>query len=223
MKRKDTQTYQMLTSVVAFLKHNVSLFPNTSSRILTTIESEVTSLGELLVQNTSAITAVRVTRLARDSAYESLKAELLGASQLAQALHNEKYRMPLSTGRPALINSARAFLQDVPSMKEEFVEHGFPADFADQLAVKTRELERTVEDFKAAIGRRSASIHKWDTVLADALDTLGRFDVVARNALRDDPAAQASYAIARTVRRLPGRKEVEITVPPQVAVATAAA
>ena len=113
-------------------------------------------------------------------------------------------------------------------MKKDFVEHGLSAKFAEQVAAAIEDFEKTILDYGEARGRRSASYKKWHETLEETLDILGRFDFLVTNAFENDSAALASYAVARSIRRVGGRKAVRTTPPaaepaPAPAAATAVA
>jgi len=208
MKRKNTQTYQMLTHVVDFGTRNVSLFPTDTGakKLLETLATGVETLSQQAGIWTASKTAVRHSRTAKDTSRESLKNYLTRAAQLSRALHRDKLQLPASPSDQNLIDSGKGFLLEADSMKKEFVEHGLSATFTSDLEAAVRNLEKSIQDCRDATGRRSASLTKWNETLGETLDALGRFDILVSNALEHDHAALTSYAIARTVRRVGGRK-----------------
>jgi hypothetical protein len=151
-------------------------------------------------------TALRTARTGKDASRESLKNYLARAAQLSRALHSDKFQLPASPTDQNLIDSGNGFLLEAESMKKEFVELGLSATFAADLEAAVRTFEKSIQDFRDATGRRSASLRKWNETLQETLDALARFDVLVSNALENDHAALASYAIARAVRRVGGRK-----------------
>jgi hypothetical protein len=208
MNRKNTQTYQMLTHVVDFGTRNVGLFPKTSgaTKLLETLGAGVETLSEQSGILIASATALRNGRTVKDVSRESLKNYLVRAGQLSRALHFDKLQLPASPTDQNLIDSGNGFLLEAESMKKEFVEYGLSARFAADLEAAVRSFQKSIQDFRDAKGRRSASLQKWNETLEQTLDALGRFDVLVSNALESDHAALASYAIARAVRRVGGRK-----------------
>ena len=117
-------------------------------------------------------------------------------------------------------------------MKEELVAHRFPESFAEAVGTKVNQLSRTENDYRDARRRRSLSYEKCGALLAEALATLKRFDIVIENALEGDDSVLSLYSRARTIHHTPAKKEVTNdkspvaaeapNVPPTAATATAA-
>jgi hypothetical protein len=208
MKRTNTQTYQMLTHVVDFGTRNVNLFPSDTGakKILETLAAGVETLSQQAGVWTASKTALRNGRTAKDASRESLKNYLTRAAQLSRALHSDKLQLPASPTDQNLIDSGNGFLLEAESLKKEFVEHGLSATFAADLEAAVRTFEKSIQDVRDATGRRSASLRKWNETLGETLDALSRFDILVSNALEKDHAALTSYAIARAIRRVGGRK-----------------
>jgi hypothetical protein len=208
MNRKNTQTYQMLTHVVDFGTRNVSLFPEDTGakKLLETLKTGAETLSQQAGIWMASKTALRNGRTAKEASRESLKNYLERAAQLSRALHSDRLQLPANPTDQNLIDSGKGFLLEAESMKKEFVEHGLSATFAADLEIAVRTFEKSIQDVRDATGRRSGSLRKWDETLGQTLDALGRFDILVSNALGNDAAALASYAIARAVRRVGGRK-----------------
>lgn len=208
MKRKNTQTYQMLTHVVDFGTRNVSLFPTDTGakKLLETLATGVETLSQQAGIWMASKTAVRNSRTAKDTSRESLKNYLTRAARLSRTLHSDKLQLPASPTDQNLIDSGNGFLLEAESMKKEFVELGLSATFATDLEDAVRTFEKSIQDVRDATGRRSASLRKWNETLEETLDALARFDIVVSNVFENDHAALASYAIARAIRRVGVRK-----------------
>jgi hypothetical protein len=208
MKRKNTQTYQMLTHVVDFGTRNVSLFPTDTGakKLLETLATGVETLSQQAGIWMASKTAVRNSRTAKDTSRESLKNYLTRAARLSRTLHSDKLQLPASPTDQNLIDSGNGFLFEAESMKKEFVELGLSATFATDLEDAVRTFEKSIQDVRDATGRRSASLRKWNETLEETLDALARFDIVVSNVFENDHAALASYAIARAIRRVGVRK-----------------
>ena len=140
----------------------------------------------------------------------------------------DKLQLPANATDQFLIDCGKGFLLEAESMKKDFIEHGLSAKFAEEVAAAIEDFEKTILDYGEARGRRSASYKKWHETLEETLDILGRFDFLVTNAFENDSAALASYAVARSIRRVGGRKAVGTTPPaaepaPAPAAPTAAA
>jgi len=208
MNRRNTQTYQMLTHVVDFGMRNVSLFPRDSGakKLLETLGTGVETLSQEAGIWMASKTALRIGRAAKEASRANLKNRLMRAVQLSRALHRDKLQLPEKPTDQNLIDIGNGFLLEADSMKEEFVEHGLSATFAADLEAAIGSFEKSIQDVRNATARRSASLRKWNGTLEETLDALGRFDVLVSNALENDHASLVSYAIARAVRRIGGRK-----------------
>jgi len=218
----------MLTHVVDFGARNVSLFPRETGakKLLDSLGTGVETLSEQSGIWTAAKTALRNGRTAKDASRENLKNHLMKAVQLSRALHNDKLRLRERPTDQDLIDSGNGFLLEANSMKKEFVEHGLSATFAADLEAAIRGFEKSIQDYRDAAGRRSASLRKWYETLEETLDALRRFDILVSNALENDHATLVSYSIARAVRRFGGRKAAKTSPaadPAAITTVTAAA
>ena len=215
MNRNDTQTYQMLTRVADFGTKNVSSFPKTSgaARLLDGLENGLKTMSEAGGIYVAAKTAMRNGRTAKEACRENLKSYLSRAAQLSRVLHTDKLQLPANATDQFLIDCGKGFLLEAESMKKDFVEHGLSAKFAEEVTAAIEDFEKTILDYGEARGRRSASYKKWQETLEETLDILGRFDFLVTNAFENDSAALASYAVARSIRRVGGRKAVGTTPP----------
>ena len=213
MNRKNTQTYQMLTHVVDFGTRNVSLFPEDTGakKLLETLTTGVETLSQQAGIWMAAKTALRNGRTAKEASRENLKNYLERAAQLSRALHSDRLQLPANPTDQNLIDSGNGFLLEAESMKKEFVELGLSATFAADLETAVRTFKKSIQDVRDATGRCSGSLRKWNETLGQTLDALGRFDILVSNALGNDPASLTSYAIARAIRRVGGRKAVATT------------
>jgi len=211
MNRKSTQMYQMLTHVVDFGTRNVGLFPEDSGakKLLETLGTGVETLSQQAGIWMASKTALRKGRAVKDASRDKLKDRLMRAGQLSRALHTDKLQLPVKPTDQNLIDHAKGFLLEAESMNKEFVEHGLSATFAGDLEGAILSFEKSIQDFRDAEGRRSASLKKWSQTLEETLDALGRFDILVSNALEYDHAALVSYGIARAVRRVGVRKAQE--------------
>jgi hypothetical protein len=215
MKKRERNIHEMLTSVAGFAEGNVGLFPKNSSKIREAFTSDVKDLTGLLADFVASETTQRAARQARDAAFQSLKSDLDAAALLSVALGNRAFMRPRSGSMIRWVHVGRAFLQICPSMKKDFIEHGFPADFAEQLEAKVEKLATCIGAYKAARGSSSAVNQHCKARLTRTLGSLAHMDVVALHALKDNVEARAKYDAARAVRRvLSTKKAKQETAPP---------
>ena len=137
------------------------------------------------------------------------------AEQTAQALGSDKLRGPLKRGDQALIDCGHAFAQDAEALKKDFIQHGWAPQFGDDVSAAVETLEHAVLDYASATAKRSSAIREYVKSLEDAMGYLRRLDILVAKTIADDPAAMASWTVARTVIRVPVRKR--IAKPPDVA------
>lgn len=221
MNRRNSQIYEVLTRVVDFGTRNVGLFPSNSSvaELLDTLESGMKTLSEEDAIRASAETAAKIRRAAQLAAVEKLKGYMLKASQLSQALHSNKVRLPAVSTKRTLLESANGFLRDADSMKKDFVDHGLSKDFAEIVRSAVEALERANLEYSKAKAAKSEAVEKFARAREEVMDALHRFDVLAGNALEDIPGALASYTTARSITRTRGRNKTSAETPPQPATA----
>jgi chromosome segregation ATPase len=205
MKRTKINEYQMLTRVADFGMQHVSEFPQFTAahEIVAGLGSAVAKLAQQMSSQVLGHAQIRVSRQARISGREALKVQLERMNQTAQALKIEKFQLPSKRTDSALIAAGRAFAADAESLKEELLQHGF----------KLEDLKTAVQEFESAIqaqtqGRaiRSSAIREFDRTMEEAQAQLQRLEALVVNTLQDNPAALASWEVARRVEFAAYRK-----------------
>jgi hypothetical protein len=205
MKSTQIQNYQMLTRVVEFTIHNMSLFPKTSAvgEILAGLKSTVSQMSETASAQAASEGSLRQVRTSRATARESLTRRLMLSEQVALALNNDKFPMPDRRRDHDLISSGRAFVENGASLSKEFSRHALPLD---ELAAAVEVLERANFEYTTAKANRASAIRKFGSTTMEAMGYLQRLDAIMEMTLSDDPTAIASWTVARTVPRVAARK-----------------
>jgi hypothetical protein len=205
MKSTQIQNYQMLTRVVEFTTHNVSLFPKTSAvgEILAGLKSKVSQLSEQASAQAASDGTLRQIGTSRAAARESLTRRLALSEQVALALNSDKFPMPVRRRDHDLISSGRAFVENGASLSKEFSRHALPLD---ELAAAVEELERANFDYTTAKANRASAIREFGSTTMEAMGYLQRLDAIIEMTLSDNPSAIASWTVARAVPRVAARK-----------------
>jgi hypothetical protein len=205
MKSKQIQNYQMLTRVVEFTTHNVSLFPKTSAvgEILTGLKSTVSKMSEQASAQAASDGTLRQIRTSRATARESLTRRLMLSEQVALALNSDKFPMPARRRDHDLISSGRAFVENGASLSKEFSRHALPLS---ELAAAVEVLVRANFDYTTAKANRASAIREFGSTTMEALGYLQRLDAIIEMTLSDNPSAIASWTVARAVPRVAARK-----------------
>jgi hypothetical protein len=208
MNRKYTQDYQMLTKVVDFTTNNVGLFPKTSaaSEILAALDSAVTRLSNQARTQVSSESAMRVSRSARTAARNTLKKRLVLSDQIARVLNCDQFRAPQKHGDRALIDSGRAFVVDMESLKKDFTRHGLAPE---EMTSAVDSLERAILDYASGMAMRASAIEQFGATIAEAMVHLKRLDVLVAMTLAENPATMAGWTVARSTNRVAVRKPKE--------------
>ena len=210
MNRKNTQDYQMLTRVVDFVTNNVSLFPKTTAvpEILAALTTAVTTLADQATSRVAAETEIRTNRRSRFVARETLRTRIEQAEQTGRALKSDQFRLPSRRTDQAWINTGRAFAEAAEPLKKEFTQHGLP-QFTEVMNAAVESLQDAILGHARGKAMYSRAVCGFDEAMKDAMDCLRSMDALVANTLGDNPAAMASWSVARTVTRTPARKRAE--------------
>jgi len=94
-------------------------------------------------------------------------------------MHIDKFWMPRKRAVQAIIDSGRAFARDAEALKRQFIDHGLPETFIDDLNRAVHDVERAMLDQSVSRGSRAAAIAGFNDTLNEALTLLERFEVSA--------------------------------------------
>jgi hypothetical protein len=208
MNRKRIQEYRMLTRVVDFGAKHVGLFPKrtVAGDLLAQITAAVTKLPEYATWQVSGHESIRTSSRKRTAAREAVRTQVEAIGQTARALKMQGFSIPTDPKEEDLINSARSFAQAAEPLKEEFIQHGLPPEFVENLNAAVQDLEESLLKRAASQAARSGAIREFNKLLDEALNLLDRFEALVDNTMADNPSVMAAWHVARHVERIPQSK-----------------
>jgi hypothetical protein len=110
--------------------------------------------------------------------------------------------------------ASRSFGQHASERASEFVAHGLPPSFLDDLTAATDRFEQAIRDGVASRGTQLSVDMNLKTALHHGLLAVQRLDAVVPNLLSNEPTTLASWRSARRVSRRPfSRPRVERAKP----------
>ena len=216
MNRRQIHMYQMLARVADFGATHAELFPKTTiaGELLAAIGSAVTKLSGHSSSQVSGNGAIRNSSGSRTAARKALKKRLEQIDQTARAMQIDKFWMPRKRAVQAIIDSGRAFARDAEPLRKQFIDHGLPETFIDDLNRAVHDLERAMLDQSVSRGSRASAIAGFNDTLNEALTLLQRFEALVSNTMPDNPEIMAAWNIARRVGRPPVSKRAEAETAP---------
>jgi hypothetical protein len=116
------------------------------------------------------------------------------------ALEN-KFRMPRSRSRRAVIAAARVFAADAVAFKSDFVNYGLPATFIEDLLAKADSLEQTLAEQSSATESRVGAGSELDNELKEISVLIRQIDPIIKMVYRNDPANLAAWTFANHIQR----------------------
>ena len=111
------------------------------------------------------------------------------------------FRLPRGNGAPRLIVASRALETAASKSAAEFIAHGLPPTFLDDLAGRIDGLERAVRASRESRFARRSAVTGIRASLKAGLRAVQRLDAVVPNVLGTDSAAMAAWRRARRVER----------------------
>jgi hypothetical protein len=111
------------------------------------------------------------------------------------------FRLPRGNGAPRLLAASRALETAASKSAAEFIAHGLPPTFLDDLAGRIDGLERAVRESRESRFARRSAVTGIRASLKAGLRAVQRLDAVVPNVLGTDPAAMAAWRRARRVER----------------------
>jgi hypothetical protein len=200
MIRSKIQKYEMLARVADFARENASLFPKQTAgdELVKDLHAVAGKLSETKASQIAARNQMRASRSQRLEKQKELSRQLRAIHQTAEALKIAKFEKPRVS---ALFDAARNCTHAVEPMKTEFVRHGLPSDFIENLKSAADELQFAIASQVEARVRRKAAIPEFDKTLEEGLNYLQRFEALVTNTMSDNPSIMASWEVARRVER----------------------
>jgi hypothetical protein len=209
MDRKNFQYFEMLIRVVEFGEAHLDLFPKSTlaEKTFAELGAALSNVSEHAGSQVASRNAVHARKNARDSAHRALRAQLRRLSDTARAIAidtpgvDEQFRMPDRKRSQALLLGAKAFADAAEPIKKEFVQHGMPNGFIDDLHEAANGLEAAIQEQASNKTKRVSTGKALNDNLGECLKLLIRLDAVVKNTLVDNEAVLTEWNTARRVRR----------------------
>ena len=106
-----------------------------------------------------------------------------------------------------ILDTARAFAEDLPPVKELFTDLGEEDDFIEDLVEETEAFAQAINSQDTANRRRIGSAAEIDDVLGEILPAVQRLKVMMPKLLKDNPDKLAQWLAASHLERPPKRKK----------------
>lgn len=214
MKDQEIRRHQMLVRVRDFGEAHAELFPagSLASEKFAVVRAVVGELEEHAKAQSSSAGGAKVGVSSKASVRDNLRRQMDAISRTARAMSlstpgvENSFRLPHSKGDQALINAARAFVQDAAPLKNEFIRRELPTDFLDQLSAGITAFEQASNSKNLSTEKRVAATAAIDNAVERGMSAVRELDAIVRNKLRNDPATLAAWESASHVERTPRRR-----------------
>lgn len=143
----------------------------------------------------------------KDTEREDLRAQMQPIARTARRMNgvikgiSEKYKMPYSRSDQVALNTANAWVADLPEVEAEFIDFAMPATFIADLAAAAAAFDATINPASDAVTDRveaTADIGESDRIGMQALRIC---DAIIRNIYAGDPGKLAAWLSASHVER----------------------
>ena len=221
MNDKERRLHEMLDRVNAFGSAHAKEFPTG------TIGHEMFGIVLQCSQEAIRQTTEHTSERRRGTAGAKLQArkalfDVLGAiRRTAHAIaldspgFERRFRLPAGNGGPRLFEAARSLQTAARESAAEFIAHGLPATFLDDLASRMDAFEHAMRESRQSRFARRSAKRGLNASLAAGFRAVRRLDAVVPNTLGADSKALAAWQRARRVARSPRspRRGVESSRP----------
>jgi hypothetical protein len=112
-----------------------------------------------------------------------------------------KFRMPRSRSRRAIIAAARVFAADAVAFKSDFINYGLPETFIEDILAKADSLEQTLAEISSATESRVGAGSELDNELREISALIRQVDPIIKMVYRNDPANLAAWTFANHIQR----------------------
>jgi hypothetical protein len=205
MNNVFTRTQETFLRVQRFTSERAPSFPAGSlgAEMCEEINGVVQSLNDALASQTSGLNSAQQATAAREAARQTLRADVQAMTRTARAMAldtpglENKFRFPRSGSDQALLAAARAALGDAVPFKAEFIRHGLPETFIDDLRAHIADLEQAMGEQNTGRGAHVTATASIEPTIERGMNAMRKLDAIVRNKFRDDPAALAAWESAR--------------------------
>jgi hypothetical protein len=209
MNLRAKRQYEMLRRVYAFGADHARQFPadTVGGRMFATVGKCVLDVARHDATRPAGRKGARGAATPRLVARRGLRQRLQAIRRTARALaldtpgFDSRFRLPRGNGSPRLLAAARSVKAAAGESAGEFIAHGLPQTFLEDLATWIEQLDRAMrESRQSRVARRSAA-----TGLRASLEAgfraVRRLDAVVPNVLDDDPSSMGRWRTARHITR----------------------
>lgn len=145
-------------------------------------------------------------KLMRNEIYDALSliARTAIAVERGETGFVNKFRLP-QTNRSDLVwlETARAFIAELPAVEQLFLDYGLPAGFIAELTADANEFEAAIGSQDASNRDRIEANAAIDDILADALQAARTLKIIVPNIFRGNAGKLADWASASHVEKAP--------------------
>jgi hypothetical protein len=209
MNVKAVQRYEMLARVNAFGEAHADQFPSGTMghRMFAMVGTSVRDVARHAASAFSPRGQARGASTSKGAARKALRKQLEAIGRTARALalddpgFDQKFRLPRGNGDVRLLTAGRSFAQLARDRVADFVAHGLPSTFLDELASGTERFERARRDRTARRAARIGANASLKASLKTGFLAVRRLDAVVPNVLGADPQTIAAWQRARREAR----------------------
>jgi|GEM_PF-535735 len=229
MNEQEIRTLEMFKRVRGFATTHTDSFAagGLGRELFDAVGQAIEELEGHAAAETVAGGSQRQNTVGKAAARESLRQKLEAIRRTARSMAfttpgmEDKFRIPRGGTDQALINTARAFAQEAPALKAEFIRHEMPANFIEDLNASIGQMEEAIRDQNASKGAHKAAVVAIDEAMNRGIEAVRRLDSVIRNKFGAQPTVLAEWESARHTQRAP-RSQTGAGNNPETAVGGAA-
>ena len=214
MEDRHHRRREMFLRLKAFANNHPENPATVWPEIITELDSVNSNLAEQVAAEESGHSVTRTGTASRDDAREDLRDLCDAIVRTVRAVDETKpgvadgYRGPSQLSDRALLDLAIGITKIAPQHKADFLSHGMPPDFLEDLQARIAKLQATmIDQSEGKAGVKSAGVEIEDT-MDQGMSVRRRMDAVVRNVYRDNAAVLAEWETASHIERAPRKKKV---------------
>lgn len=210
MNDRYRRIYEAAQRVLAYITVNLAAFGDVPivAGMKTELSGAVGALETLGADKVTKTGASKDTSLHRGDA----RANLLDAMRhVADAWKRialrtggdvNKFRMPRG-GDTDIISTAASFAEQLPTVKVEFTNRGFPADFIENLQTAIDDFTESVNDAESARTARVGTNAAFDAPVKICKEAIADLDPIVKMKFAANPQKLAEWLVASHIERAP--------------------
>jgi len=229
MNRLKIPKYEMIARVAEFAARNASLFPSKTAAVdlVKDLQAAVEKMAEAKAAQFAPTDRVRSGASQKKEKHETLLRQLDAIHRTAAALDIHGFSITPKATRAKLCDIARHIAGAAGPLKPQFVLHGLPSNFIENLNQGAAELRAAIESQIAARDRRRVATQEFDNALKQGMTCLQRFETLVLNTMSDNPTVMVAWEVARRLEPVRSSRKATAAVtdpsPPPPASNTATA